>query len=410
MSIWKRGKVYWYKFTWHGELIRHSTKQGNAVVARQMEAAHRTALAKGEVGIRERKPVPTLREFFDDRFEPWAKSTFEKSCPGNWLWYRAGIRALLRYKPLAGAKLDSVGNELAAEFTAFRQAEGRQVSTINSALRVLRSSLARAVEWGVLNVRPKVSMLPGERKRETVVTAEQEQIYLQFCSELLRNVAVVLIDTGMRPDECYRMRWENIDWKDGNHGTVLITHGKTAAAVRTLYQTTRMRFTLETLWEIAGKPSHGWVWPAPTKSGHIDHSSLKKQHARAFREANAHIKAEAKKANQKPKLLKPWVLYSFRHTFLTRLGKSGCNIWTHARLAGHSSIEMSLRYVHMDENAAVDAISSMAGHKIGHSAQNEEIREETESMKVEEGNEVTWRARRDSNSRPIAPEAIALSN
>jgi hypothetical protein len=52
--------VYWYKFMWQGKLVRESTKQGNDKVARQMESAHRTSLAKGEVGIREKKSVPTL--------------------------------------------------------------------------------------------------------------------------------------------------------------------------------------------------------------------------------------------------------------------------------------------------------------------------------------------------------------
>jgi len=36
-------------------MVRESSKQGNDKVARQMEAAHRTSLAKGEVGIREKK-------------------------------------------------------------------------------------------------------------------------------------------------------------------------------------------------------------------------------------------------------------------------------------------------------------------------------------------------------------------
>jgi hypothetical protein len=52
MSIYKRGKVYWYKFMWQGEVIRESTKQGNQNTARNMESAHRTALANGLVGIR----------------------------------------------------------------------------------------------------------------------------------------------------------------------------------------------------------------------------------------------------------------------------------------------------------------------------------------------------------------------
>ena len=46
---------------WNGESVRESTKQGNDKIARQMEAAHKTSLAKGEVGIRDKRPVPTLK-------------------------------------------------------------------------------------------------------------------------------------------------------------------------------------------------------------------------------------------------------------------------------------------------------------------------------------------------------------
>src|SRR6266699_3012651 len=48
MSIFKRGRIYWYKFTFNGEAIRESTRQTNQHIARQMEAAHRSSLAKGE--------------------------------------------------------------------------------------------------------------------------------------------------------------------------------------------------------------------------------------------------------------------------------------------------------------------------------------------------------------------------
>src|SRR5437899_719265 len=68
------GKFYWYRFVFDGKLIRESTKQGNDKVARQMEAAHRTALAKGEVGIREKKPAPTLKEFLESEFLPYANT------------------------------------------------------------------------------------------------------------------------------------------------------------------------------------------------------------------------------------------------------------------------------------------------------------------------------------------------
>ena len=66
MSIYKRGGVYWYKFQWKGKLVRESTKQGNDKVARQMEAAHRTSLAKGEVGLRKRRLCRHLSNFAKD--------------------------------------------------------------------------------------------------------------------------------------------------------------------------------------------------------------------------------------------------------------------------------------------------------------------------------------------------------
>src|SRR5258707_11293030 len=72
--IYKRGKFYWYKFMWNGSLVRESTKQGNDKVARSMESAHRTSLAKGEVGIREKKAAPTLKEFLKQEFLPYVET------------------------------------------------------------------------------------------------------------------------------------------------------------------------------------------------------------------------------------------------------------------------------------------------------------------------------------------------
>jgi integrase len=104
------------------------------------------------------------------------------------------------------------------------------------------------------------------------------------------------------------------------------------------------------------------VWPAPTCTGHLEGSSIKKQHANALKASK----------------VRHFVLYSLRHTFLTRLGESGCDAWTLARIAGHSSIAMSMRYVHPSEDAVLAAVKKLTGHNIGHS---EEIpaTEETQS-------------------------------
>jgi integrase len=207
-------------------------------------------------------------------------------------------------------------------------------------------------------------MLPGERHRERVVTMDEEAKYLAAASEPLASIAGVLADTGMRPEECFRLCWDAITWADGRNGTLFVTRGKTAAARRLLPMTPRVRAILEARWERAGKPIEGWIWPAPTRSGHVEVSSLRKQHAKTF----ALIAEQAEKNNLKP--VRPFVIYSLRHTFLTRLGESGCDVWTLARIAGHSQIQISSRYVHPSEDAMFVAMSRLGGHKIGHSDEN----------------------------------------
>ncbi len=214
---------------------------------------------------------------------------------------------------------------------------------------------------------PRVKLLSGEKHRERVVSREEEAKYLAAAPEPLCSIAAVLCDTGVRPEECFRLRWEAITWVNGRYGTLLVTHGKTAAARRVLPMTPRVRNILETRWEIAGKPLEGWVWAAPTRSGHMESSSLKRQHRQVFKT----LVEQAKNNNQKP--VRRFVLYSLRHTFLTRLGESGCDTWTLARIAGHSDIRISSRYVHPSEDAVLTAMSRLGGHKIGHSDNQAEL-------------------------------------
>ena len=354
MSIYKRGRIYWYKFMWNGETLRESTRQTNRNTARQMEAAHRASLAKGEVGIREKKTSPTLADFISQRFEAWAESSTSVK---TWRdYYRPGIRTIQSYKPLSNLRLDEITSERVADFAAWRQSAGLQVSSVNSSLQVLRRVLRLATEWGALDVAPSIKMLPGERHREHVVTFEEESRYLAAALDPLGSVAAILVDTGMRPDECYRLRWEALTWTNGRNGTILVTHGKTTAARRVLPLTVRARNVLRERWEALARPVEGWVWGAPTRSGHFEKSTLKKQHKRALRLSR----------------VRPFVLYSLRHTFLTRLGESGCDAWTLARIAGHSSVAMSARYVHPSEDAVLSALERLSGHNFGHSGTSSE--------------------------------------
>jgi hypothetical protein len=123
MSIFKRGSVYWYHFLFNGEHIRRSTRQGNPRTARQTEAAHRTALAKGEVGIDERKAAPMFSEIAK-RFIAHVETRHENK-PQTVQFYAAKLSRLLAYKPIARARLDRIDEGVIEGYVVHPSRHGR---------------------------------------------------------------------------------------------------------------------------------------------------------------------------------------------------------------------------------------------------------------------------------------------
>jgi hypothetical protein len=173
---------------WLGKQVRESTKQGNDKVARQMESAHRTSLAKGEVGIREKKLVPTFAEFVRVRFEPWAESVFA-SKPKTWLWYRVGMRRLIAFTPIAELRLNELNGESVASYVAHRKSAGLEVSSINRELQVLRRILHLAVERGAIHVVPKITMIAGENTASGLSHPKRKPSISQWRRNCLRSLA-----------------------------------------------------------------------------------------------------------------------------------------------------------------------------------------------------------------------------
>ncbi|MBM3765921.1 MAG: site-specific integrase [Acidobacteria bacterium] len=380
MAVFKRGKKWWYKFVWNGELIRESTKQTNKRVAEQMESAHKTALAKGEVGIRDKAPVPTLKDFAEQDFKPYIEARFP-SKPKTLEYYRTGLKNLNGYVPLANAKLDEISAEKICGFVAKRREAGLEVSSINRQLEVLRRMLKLAMEWGkVEKVLPRVEMLPGEKHRDRVLTIAEESAYLEAATAigeqilesyrralegiratmrgeepirpedpfLLRDVTTILTDCGLRPEECFRLRWEYV-----RDGAVHVPFGKTESARRTIPLTARAAAQLEMRRAVV---KGEWVFPASTRSGHIEKSSLKKQHSKACKLAK----------------VADFPLYTFRHTCLTRWA-AYMDPYTLGYLAGHSDFSTTRRYVHPQAHTIMEAIErarkAQGGHRNGHNAE-----------------------------------------
>jgi integrase len=379
--VYKRGKVWWFKFTFNGEQLRESTKQTNKRVAEQIESARKTEFAKGDVGIRDKKPVPTVGHFAEYDFLPFVRST-SAAKPRTVVFYENSVRNLKAYDRLAGLKMDAVTSDVIAGFVAKRRSTGMQISTINRDLATLRRMFHLAQEWErVTTILPKVRMMPGENQRERVLTQKEESRYLESAASvgekiiraynralqgiratvrseqpiqpadpfLLRDVVTVLLDCGLRPEECYRLKWENI--RDGG---VEVFKGKGKASRRRVPASARLMAILE-MRKTSGASE--WVFPATTRSGHIESSTLKKQHQSALTASG----------------VSPFVIYDLRHTCLTRWAKT-MDPFTLMKLAGHADLNTTMRYVHLNDDdvrAAMErAEVAKGGHKIGHSHEN----------------------------------------
>jgi len=421
MAVYRRGRVWWYRFTWNGKPIRESTKQTNRRVAEQIEAAHKTSLAKGEVGIRQKKRTPTLDEFAENDFLPHVRSRFADK-RSTLAYYQIQVRHLTGFPPLASAPVDAVTPEIISGFVDKCRAAEYEVSSINRALQVLRRMRRLAVEWGrVEKAMAPISLLPGERRRERVLSPAEETAYLQAAQAIgekkleaytralkgiratqrgqrpaepedplrMRDVATILADEGTRPEECHRLEWEQI-----RDGAMHVPFGKTANARRSIPLTARVAALLEVRKATA---KSRWVFPAPTESGHIEQSSLKKDHAKACKTAG----------------IEYFPPYTLRHTCLT-LWSAYMDPYTLAYFAGHSDFATTRRYVHPNMEIGREAMerarAAQGGHSSGHSAGNGSPDHSTpEGRKGINGKGLDWYARVDSNHRPFAPEAKALA-
>jgi integrase len=218
-------------------------------------------------------------------------------------------------------------------------------------------------------------MVPKENHRERVLTQDEEERYIKAAaaigagieeayqsalegiratqrgeqptkprdSFLLRDVFTILIDCALRPDECFRLRWDQV-----RDGSLHVLHGKTENARRVIPLPEQAASVIERRRQ--GEPSSPWVFPAPTRSGHIEKSSLKKQHARAVKLVGA----------------APFVLYECRHTCLTRWAEH-MDPYTLAYLAGHSDFAMTKRYVHPQQETVRKAMAKVRG---GHTSEH----------------------------------------
>ena len=182
---------------------------------------------------------------------------------------------------------------------------------------------------------------------------------------LLADVARILLDCALRPEECFRLKPENVV-----EGKLDIHFGKTDNSRRRIPMTPNVQAILDM--RLTKAVGGAWVFPAPTRSGHIEPSSLKKQHAKAISEATRILRKETGDTKQ---TFAGFELYTLRHTCLT-LWAPHMDPWTLAYLAGHRDMNITKRYVHPQQQTILEAMEkarvAKGGHNSGHNANSRE--------------------------------------
>jgi integrase len=332
MAILKRGNFYWYEFTFKKQRVRVSTRQRKQSVARDMEAAHRKRLMDGERGIIDLHTVPTLREF-----GPRFTNEMEVHCKGKSRtleFWKQKLDRLLEFEALASSKLDAINKALIADYVQTRK-DDVAPATINRELATLRRLLYLALEWEVIKGVPRIKKLKGERNREFVLSHELEREYLAAAPEPLRDVALLILDTGLRVGEALALEWRDIHLDPahgGRFGYLHVRDGKSKNARRNVSLTARVKDMLAERSSAARSTGieSQFVFPGRSENAFVV-TSLCHQHATLRSDLN---------------MPADFVIHSLRHTMLTRLGEAGADAFTLMRIAGHSSVTVSEKYVH----------------------------------------------------------------
>src|SRR5215469_13967082 len=275
-------KYYRVKFQFKGETIHKCTRATDAKTARSIESTIRAELAKGNWGILERKPAPTLKEFLAKDFLPFTRTRCAgklKTCE----YYEYGANRLST-SDLASLRITEITGKHATQFVARHST--LKASTINCGLRTLRRALNLAFEWGKLDKPVRVPLAKGERQRDRVLTDVEIKLYLDNCRQPWKDAATLILGTGMRPGEVYRLRWEHV-LLNGSGGMIQVSEGKSRSARRLLPMIPDVYGMLKARHEAQGCPVEGWVFPTGARQGHLEQGTGKTQHSAAIDKVNA---------------------------------------------------------------------------------------------------------------------------
>lgn len=320
MSLYKRGKIWWSRIEIDHKPHQFSTKARDKNTARSVEAARRTELVKGRVGL----SAPRLSDF---------APRFINSLPGRvskptYRFYVCHIQPLLNFPALAECPLDRINPERVEDFVNWRRKQpGRSgtvtAATINHSLRSLHRMLALASDWNLIAKVPKITLIANEHQRDYVLRPETVAKFAEQKGPIGRIVPF-LVDTGLRRREICELTWDRVNLPQRS---IKISRGKSKFARRTVPLTNR---AVEILRELP-------------RDGDFVFS------IRGRRMTEVWLSHAFLKVRRKLKLPADCVLHSTRHTAASIYGADGASPYALQKFMGWSDIKMAMRYCHTEQ-------------------------------------------------------------
>lgn len=205
------------------------------------------------------------------------------------------------------------------------------------------------------------------KKIPVVFTAKEANAVLDELSGVTRLIAILLYGSGLRLNECLRLRVKDINFEykqitvrsgKGNKDRVTILAEKIIPELReqicyvkTLHEqdlkngivSVYLPYALERKYPNAGKePGWKYVFPAPKISMDPRSGICRRHHIH-----DSYIQKVVKKAIISAGISKQAGCHTFRHSFATRLLENGYDIRTIQELMGHRSLQTTMIYTHV---------------------------------------------------------------